>query len=180
MTLEQEEHLQQLLAEWRNERKLSIKEQMDGLMGNLFEEMAEYCRATNDDEKIDALCDMCVFAFNSLNIGIEKVRKNIKEELLSPLFDPSKVDMLSLINNTINSQFTYPLNKQIYTLTKVCEKEVTEMGYNFYECMLETIKEISSRTGRYDENIHKFVKDKSDEAKAKWYKADYESCKIKG
>ena len=46
--------------------------------------------------------------------------------------------------------------------------------------MLETIKEISSRTGYYDENIHKFVKDTSDEAKAKWYKADYEKCKIKG
>ena len=88
--------------------------------------------------------------------------------------------MLSLINNTINSQFTYPLNKQIYTLTKVCEKEVTEMGYNFYECMLETIKEISSRTGHYDKNIHKFVKNKSDEAVKKWYKADYSKCKIKG
>ncbi|MCZ6166047.1 hypothetical protein O6B98_08255 [Campylobacter ureolyticus] len=45
--------------------------------------------------------------------------------------------------------------------------------------MLETIKEISSRTGHYDENIHKFVKNKSDEAKSKWYKADYDKCKIK-
>ena len=45
--------------------------------------------------------------------------------------------------------------------------------------MLETIKEISSRTGLYDQNIHKFVKNKSDEAKSKWYKADYDKCKIK-
>ena len=46
--------------------------------------------------------------------------------------------------------------------------------------MLETIKEISSRTGYYDENIHKFVKDKSEETKAKWYKPNYEKYKIKG
>ena len=45
--------------------------------------------------------------------------------------------------------------------------------------MDETIKEISSRTGAYDENAKKWVKDESDEAKAKWYQADYELARIK-
>ncbi|MDD7741729.1 MAG: hypothetical protein PUJ19_03130, partial [Campylobacteraceae bacterium] len=52
-------------------------------------------------------------------------------------------------------------------------------GYNFEIAMLETIKEISSRTGSYDENAKKWVKDSSDEARAKWYKADYELARIK-
>ena len=44
--------------------------------------------------------------------------------------------------------------------------------------MLETIKEISSRTGAYDENAKKWVKDTSDEARAKWYKPDYERARL--
>ena len=40
--------------------------------------------------------------------------------------------------------------------------------------MLETIKEISSRTGSYDPSIGKWIKDKSPEAQAKWYKANYQ------
>ena len=39
-------------------------------------------------------------------------------------------------------------------------------------------KEISSRTGAYDENAKKWVKDTSDEARAKWYKANYELARI--
>ena len=39
-------------------------------------------------------------------------------------------------------------------------------------------KEISSHTGAYDEVSKKWVKDESDEAKAKWYKANYELARI--
>ena len=52
-------------------------------------------------------------------------------------------------------------------------------GYNFEIAMLETIKEISSRTGAYDEKAKKWVKDTSEAAKAKWYQADYELARIK-
>ena len=45
--------------------------------------------------------------------------------------------------------------------------------------MLETIKEISSRTGSYDEATKKWIKDTSDEARAKWYSANYELARIK-
>lgn len=57
-------------------------------------------------------------------------------------------------------------------------KTIERLGYDPYQCMLETIKEISSRTGTYNEAIGKWVKDKSPEAMAKWHKADYEGCKI--
>ena len=46
------------------------------------------------------------------------------------------------------------------------------------ECaMEETLKEIESRTGSIIDG--KFQKDTSEEAKSKWYKADYDKC-IKG
>ena len=45
--------------------------------------------------------------------------------------------------------------------------------------MLETIKEISSRTGSYDESAKKWIKDTSEAAKAKWYKANYNLARLK-
>lgn len=50
-------------------------------------------------------------------------------------------------------------------------------GYDPFKAMNETIKEISSRTGHFDPYINKFVKDKSPEAQALWYKADYSKAK---
>ena len=44
--------------------------------------------------------------------------------------------------------------------------------------MDEVIKEISSRTGAYDPATKKWQKDKSDEAMAKWYQADFSKCKL--
>ena len=39
-------------------------------------------------------------------------------------------------------------------------------------------KEISSRTGSYDETAKKWIKDTSEVAKAKWYKANYKLAKV--
>lgn len=179
MTLEQEQQLEQLLKQWREERHLSIESQRDGLIGNLCEEMAEYYRATNKSEKIDALCDMYVFCMNSLD---EELKLLYNKYTSGPVYPAIlKYSMRFSILQFIADDTVRHLNvnSAAYMLMKNIEREVKELDYNFYKCMMETIKEISSRTGHYDENIHKFVKDKSEEAKSKWYKADYEKCKIK-
>lgn len=76
MEPEQEQYLQELLKQWRDERHLTIKSQRDGLMGNLCEELSEYYRATNNDKKIDALCDMYVFCMNSMETSIRDIPYN--------------------------------------------------------------------------------------------------------
>lgn len=178
MTLEQEKHLQGLLWEWREERHLTFQDQIDGLVGNLCEEMAEYYRATNDDEKIDALCDMSVFALNSFCCDLKDAREYF-EKKEKPIMDKFLFLRAFVLIQEMGIG-THTLIKFLYLFIKEIESEMSVMGYNFYECMLETIKEISSRTGHYDENIHKFVKDKSKEAVKNWYKADYDKCRIKG
>lgn len=190
MTLEQEEHLQQLLAEWRDERHLSIESQRAGLMGSLCEEMAEYYRATNESEKIDALCDTYVFCMNSIDVSFRYLKDMLNGHLKVFIINTdrrffllSQIERYLKIYKNIKIKGSYAENdfhKHLYILMKNVENEAQELGYNFYKCMLETIKEISSRTGHYDKNIHKFVKDKSDEAVKKWYKADYSKCRIKG
>ncbi len=52
---------------------------------------------------------------------------------------------------------------------------IAKMGYNPSIAMEETIKEISSRTGRIIDG--KFVKCKTEECKKKWYKADFSKAK---
>lgn len=56
--------------------------------------------------------------------------------------------------------------------------EMAEYGYNGDKVMDEVIKEISSRTGAYDPATKKWQKDRSPEAQARWYTADFSNCKL--
>jgi len=53
---------------------------------------------------------------------------------------------------------------------------VMQQGYDNEKALEEMAKEINSRDGSMYEG--KFVKFEDDEAKAKWYKADYESARV--
>ena len=56
--------------------------------------------------------------------------------------------------------------------------EMAKYGYDGDKVMDEVIKEISSRTGAYNPEVSKWLKDKSPEAQARWYKADFSKCKL--
>ena len=51
-----------------------------------------------------------------------------------------------------------------------------KLGYDNKKCLLEVGKEINSREGEIIEG--KFQKFKTEEAMAKWYKADFSGCKL--
>ena len=63
-------------------------------------------------------------------------------------------------------------------ILRCCASVCEQYGFDFQKSMIETIKEISSRTGAYDENAKKWVKDTSEAAKSKWYQANYELARI--
>lgn len=177
MTLEQEQNLEQLLKDWREKRHLSIKSQREGLMGNLCEELAEYYRATNNDEKIDALCDMYVFCMNSMETSIRDIPCNTFTKLGFYRFN-NMFECMPLLERVLKSSYDSGTDFVLREILELLDEEMRVLHYNPYKCMLETIKEISSRTGNYDENIHKFVKDRSPEAVKNWHKADYSRCRI--
>jgi len=54
--------------------------------------------------------------------------------------------------------------------------ELMKLGYNPEKVLLEVGKEINSRVGTFVNG--KFEKDKSEEAVANWYKADFKGCEI--
>ena len=184
------------LDEWRAERGITAESQKEGYIVNVMEELGELATALREYERfskpsypypknkkyaehgiIDALCDIAVF---TINVGAD-INCNEKLESINTTQTTRCNSSLSfLLSECGNFDYYGKLssyvcfNQILLSCAKLCE----QYGYNFEIAMLETIKEISSRTGAYDENAKKWVKDESDEAKAKWYQADYELARI--
>ena len=163
------------LDEWRAERGITAESQKAGYLVNVMEEFGELSQAlrgleiesvrkTAEHEIIDALCDIAVF---TINAGAD-----IRDE-----YKPLSIDTtntFSDLNCLLLYTSTFDFKKILLNCAVLCE----HYGYNFEIAMLETIKEISSRTGTYNEAAKKWEKDMSDEAQAKWYQADYEKARI--
>lgn len=177
------------LAKWREERHLDIESQAKGLFGNVLEELSEFVRAYNIDDKdgmIDAICDVAVFTLNANNVdyNINSIMEREAKQH-ERYFAVSKITLhemhIHFVQQTI--QCFEPLMRHrdvtpcIGVLTQ-CQRMAMYIGYDFAKCMQETIKEISSRTGKWNDELGKFEKDTSDEAKQKWYKANYSKCKF--
>ena len=185
------------LKAWRHERGITAESQKAGYIVNVMEELGElaqalryydralvddcsYCKAikqTAEHGIIDALCDISVLTINAwADMPCEFKRTEIEWEKSSLNADYILKQMVEKC-----ARFSYfewgeasAFNIILINCAYLCE----HYGYNFEIAMLETIKEISSRTGTYNETSKKWIKDESDEAKAKWYKADYEKARI--
>ena len=184
------------LDEWRADRKITAESQKHGYLVNIMEELGELASALRDYEKfsateqdtakkqkaeyeiIDALCDISVFTINvGADINCNEKLESINTTTQTTRCNSSLSFLLSECGNfdyygKFSSYVCF--NQILLSCASVCE----QYGFNFEIAMLETIKEISSRTGAYDENAKKWIKDESDEARAKWYKADYELARI--
>ena len=173
------------LEVWRDERKITAESQRQGHIRNVMEELGELAAGLRDYDSwskcdlrfcqihkemaerviVDAICDISVL---TINAGAD-----IRDE-----YKPLSIDTtntFSDLNCLLLYISTFDFKKILLNCAGVCEK----YGFNFEIAMLETIKEISSRTGTYNEATKKWEKDMSDEAQAKWYKADYEKARIK-
>ena len=185
------------LKAWRHERGITAESQKEGYLVNIMEELGELATALREYERcskpsypyqknkkyaeygiIDALCDISVF---TINAGAD-VNCNEKIEIINTSQTTRCNSSLSFLLSECGNFVYYGkfssyvcFNQILLSCAKLCE----QYGFDFQIAMDETIKEISSRTGAYDENAKKWVKDESDEAKAKWYQADYELARIK-
>lgn len=200
MTKEQFNEIKERLAKWRKDRHLTYENQKEGFLGNVFEEVSEYFRAKYDLGKIDSICDISILCFNAFDVNYINYY-NSKSLKLTHIITHIALAGYKIEEN-INT--TETIESIIQNLGVVCEN----LGFDSYKCMIETIKQIESRTGKYDNDLKKFVKDKGAYTKKeaqkkylgfcfrqnkdyyylititgfkkikKWYKADYESCRI--
>ena len=195
MTINLEQIYAKLKA-WRHERGITAESQKQGYIVNVMEELGELATALREYERfskpsypypknkkyaehgiIDAICDISVF---TINAGAD-IPYAITPFIIETKREFSVVDIFVAIADFIRADNNGdPFNYYDFALIlKYCASVCEQYGFNFEVAMLETIKEISSRTGAYDENAKKWVKDTSDEAKSRWYQANYELARIK-
>ena len=168
--------IRKALKEWRKERHLTKESQLSGLINNLLEEVEEFKEAKDDYEKIDALCDMAVFAFNVLNDNYEIVI-DITKPSREHLGNATALEVTVLGLSEDLKKHPDISNELLVNFIELLFSNIYYLGFNWFKSMIETIKEINSRVGKWDESKKKWIKDKSPEAVAKWYKANYEECR---
>ena len=175
--------IQDALERYREARHLSFENQQRGFIGNLYEEIAEFARASNDFEAVGELCDIVVFIFNAFEFEyIHKkflncvARHDRAFDLISLLIDTytdKNLDIVVLKEDLDSSKAPH-----MNCIMAICDF-IESLGFHFYLCMKETIKKIESRSGKYDTKLKKFVKDTSPKAKAKWYEPDFSKCRLR-
>ena len=184
------------LKAWRHERGITAESQKAGYLVNVMEEFGELATALREYERfskpsypypknkkyaehgiIDALCDISVF---TINAGAD-IPCQLKPLIIEHKNEFSVADIFVAIADFIRTDSNgSPFNYYDFArILRCCASVCEQYGFDFQKSMIETIKEISSRTGSYDENAKKWVKDESNEAKAKWYQANYELARIK-
>lgn len=155
MTREQFNEIKERLAKYREIRHLTYENQQAEFLGNAFEKVSEYFKAKDDLEKVKALCDIAVFCFNAFDLEFKEIEKIYD-------YDTTKISIVEIVDNIdyatakfMKKEFEDPNN--IYGLVFDCNHLCKNLGFDFYKCMIETIKEIESRTGYYDNELKKFV-----------------------
>lgn len=169
MTLEQLQEIQNQLRQWRADRHLSVESQLDNVTGNVSEELTELQRAKTYEEAIDALCDVIVFTMNSIQRDIKDVVLKCELENINTIYNPliqltkefalttsSKIIQMLLCVITVKEEYQ---DRELARVILEALGAIKELGYYPYIAMKETIREISSRTGKWDDKLGKFKKD---------------------
>ncbi|MCV3508860.1 hypothetical protein L8W69_06465 [Campylobacter sp. CNRCH_2016_3089] len=153
MTRKQFNEIKERLAKYREIRHLTYENQQEAFLGNAFEKISEYFRANNDLEKIDALCDIVIFCFNAFDFDY-----NYYYEFRS---SNESIEIYKLTDAI--SEVCYREIKKFYAesyiplIISYCRFLIKNLGFDFYKCMIETIKEIESKNiGNYCEYENKF------------------------
>ncbi len=120
------------------------------------------------------------------------MEKNIKELKMKITEYRKKQLGLKMTDNLTDeiSEVCYKVIKKLYVKTSIpriisyCQYLCKNLGFDFYKCMLEKIKEIEYRLTQEDKNFW-FITCKEIEANLqidykvkKIYKADYKSCRL--
>ncbi|AQW87126.1 hypothetical protein CPIN18021_0279 [Campylobacter pinnipediorum subsp. caledonicus] len=148
MTKTQFNDIKEKLLEYCKDKGLSIVNQRAGYAANLSKEITEYLRANNDDDKVDALCDMIVFTLNATY--------KLEYRTGDSHFD-NKVPVIAFAFLSMYCDKLANITDVAYFVANII-RNIEIMGYDSYKCMLETIKKISSRTGHYDEKAKNLSK----------------------
>lgn len=164
------------LENWREER--GLQRTVGNIAANIGEEIVEYLRAENDEQRVDALCDMFVFSVNAVHaIGSTSKRGMIIQVSdNSPFHDTYLPNIVECFSDIVSCE-TWN-SYRLLCLVQYSKYQIQYLGYDFLIAMDETLKEIHSRKGAWNDETQKWEKFKTEEAMVLWYKADYSKAKV--
>ena len=185
------------LKAWRHERGITAESQRQGYLRNIMEELGELAAGLRDYASwskcdlrfcqihkemaerliVDAICDIAVLTINA-GADIPSCVERTEIELKKSSLDADYILKQMVEKCARFSYFEWGEASAFNIILINCAYLCKHYGFDFQIAMDETIKEISSRTGSYNEVSKKWVKDTSDEARAKWYQANYELARI--
>lgn len=157
MTYEELKEIKQRLDKWREQRHLSYESQQKGFIPNVLDELREYYLAKDDDERVAELCDIVIYCLN-----VNELKEfSLNKQPISLTYLMSNLGLMINKNYTgLKLDFERELTKScINGLIDIGIHLIKQIGYNPYECLKEKVKEIESRSGKYDESLGKFIKD---------------------
>lgn len=165
---------------WRKERLLDKSQgfifDLDKQVSFLTEEITEYLRAKDDYEKIDALCDLTIFSINAIN-GID----NDYNDIFSDTYCMQKQNYhICNIIDRIPYMFKCKQNGKysFVDIIEMCKYMIENLGFSYNLSMNETLLEVESRKGSFNNETGKWEKFKDEDSMKIWYKANYSKCKL--
>lgn len=172
------------IQDWANERGLLEIEFNKCAQSSLIaEELAELAMGKSDNECIDAYCDLIVYCTNAISIykqddidvyfHVSCNYQAVVDALPDDPFDSIILNALSVLLRQDDSVFESLL---LIIITSMLA--INALQYDVDLAMEETLKEINSRVGAFNPVSGKWEKDKSPEAQANWYKADYNVARL--
>lgn len=138
MTKEQFQDIEARLQKWREARGLSVEDQKANFEVNYTEELLEFFKAQRDGNEhaiIDSLCDMCIVAINAGH------------------------DYESFVSVSSRSMGSLALNALAFDDIDLTISAIYLLGYDPYKCLIETLEELESRSGAWNEKEGKWIKD---------------------
>ncbi|EAI5466752.1 hypothetical protein BXA06_04045 [Campylobacter lari] len=162
MTREQFNEIKERLAKYREIRHLTYENQQEAFLGNAFEKISEYFKAKDDLQRVKALCGIAILYLNSFNAEFINITINQNSSKKSYVMRDIVWDiqeLMSEINNELDFEYIASEDFKDYEFDLIFKIEcvVKDLGFNFYKCMIETIKEIESKNiGNYCEYENKF------------------------
>lgn len=158
------------LQQWREARHLSVEGQQKGLLGNLLEKLSKVARAKDNESLVGELCDVIIVCMNAKNIPIQEPTSEGICGIIGVLDELQEIAMSLFDLEHTNMRLESTLESIIHT----CIRTIENLGYDSRLSLDMTIDKIMSRTGHFDTELNKFIKDVGKEAQAKWIEPDYE------
>lgn len=143
------------LENFRRERGLTTFYQREGLLANLLRKLSEYTNSQDEIERVNVLCDIVIYALNASGLVFPLKKDFFRFDIEGIDLDPKNIIEQVLIMDYNRGNFEEPKVRDSLSYLILC---IDKMGFHPYDCLIETIKETSSKKGKWDDTQKKLVK----------------------